>query len=162
MTFDISAKIESRALFNKGGAQPHSTHSLPRRLSRRLSRRPHAQFMASLSLSNPLAEKSPTNVDQDSCLGLGLGLEEPIRGSPATRQNEQPSVVDPNAHPPLKLKLSPWPRQRHGQPDHRSGPSALVRGLAAIKHFFFGEDKTLHEGYIPNYRSASSVPPNPL
>jgi hypothetical protein len=110
--------------------------------------------MASLRLVDPLAETSPTKVDQDN--RLGLGLEEPKRAPTATatatttRRNERER--DP------ALNLSPWPRQRsHGlHHSHPSRPSALVRALTATKHFFFAEDKTLQEGYIPNYRCASS------
>lgn len=116
--------------------------------------------MASLSLSDPLTEKSPTTtkVDQDSS---PLDLENPKRRLTATRRNEQLSAADPNA-----FDLSPWPRQRHHGLQHGGGrpsaPSAFVRALAATKRFFFAEDKTLHEGYIPNYRCASSLPPHPI
>jgi len=120
--------------------------------------------MASLRLINPLAEKSPTKVDQDNS---HLGLEEPKRERErgptptATTRNEQLSIADP---PPVNLSLRGWPRSHGLQHDgsRPSRPSALVRALAATKRFFFAEDKTLQEGYIPNYRCASSVPPHPI
>jgi hypothetical protein len=121
--------------------------------------------MASPPLVNTLVEKSPTKVDQQD---RGMALEEPKHWPAATRRNEQPSEVVPNANSPVKL--SPWPRQRRALPDAGHHPSrspsalfrGLVRGLAATKRFIFAENKNLHEGYVPNYRCASSVPPHPV
>ena len=122
--------------------------------------------MASLPLINPLAEKSPANVDQhqhSSGLSNGLGLEEPKRGPTATTRSrgEQPppSVVDPNISLSVKLSPRPRPRQRPRRRGGLRGGGGGASRLPAIKRFFF-EDETLDGGYIPNYRCASSVPPH--
>lgn len=118
----------------------------------------NVQFMAALPI-NPLEEKSPTKVEQDN------GLERPKCPSrpenrrlavARVRRNEQ-SSGNPDAYPPVYW--SAGRRKHHQRRVTHSRPScwppALVRVLAATRRFIFAEDKTLHEGYTPNYRCAS-------
>ena len=172
----ISANIESRALITLPPFSlptiRHShyplipTHYSPPTHYPLPTRRTHVQFMASLPLINPsvVAETSPTptKVDQDTGgLAGGLGLERGPTATATTRRSrsEQALVIDPNISPPINLR--PRRPRRPSQHHHgrgglqNDGSSGFRHALSAIKRFFFAEDKTLREGYIPNYRCAS-------
>jgi hypothetical protein len=116
--------------------------------------------MTSPLLTNLFADSSPSNLNHHS------RLDE--RNSPRLLDNPGPAPPERDAHQTNNLgaygplRLSGWPRQplAFTKDGDRlpSRPPALLRGLATIKHFFFAQDKTLHDGYIPNYRFASSIP----
>ena len=126
--------------------------------TRHRSQRRDAPRMAGLPLTFSLPVKLPSEVARDG------------RKFPRRRRLGTPRVATIRriGHPTDDLdayqsdNLSAWPRQRHGLTGDGSRPShpppALVRGLAAAKHFFFAEDKSLYDEYTPNYRCARLFP----
>ena len=118
--------------------------------------------MASLPPIEQSAERSPTKNG-----GLAPeALEEAKspgrlenRRPAATRQNEPPSD-NFDAYPPVTVSTLPRRRHRPRGGGLRGGgtPPSLIHGLEATRRFFLDEDKSLREGYIPNYRCISSLP----
>lgn len=118
--------------------------------------------MGSLPLIEQSAEeRSPTKVVRNGLGGEDANTPGRLDGNrpAASKRNEQ--LLD--TYPPVKVgTLSRLPcRRRHGGTG-TGRPNLLVRGLAATRQFFFDEDKTLHEGYVPNYRCISSLSPQRL
>lgn len=118
--------------------------------------------MGSLPLIEQSAEeRSPTKVVRNGLGGEDANTPGRLDGNrpAASKRNEQ--LLD--TYPPVKVgTLSRLPCRRRHSGTGTGRPNLLVRGLAATRQFFFDEDKTLHEGYVPNYRCISSLSPQRL